>query len=79
LCIWSVFEKEHIASEAECLHFQAKELGGTYRIEYVRIISLEVDIGIRSGAFGLRHYLTSQQFVGLIPDGVIRDFHRLSF
>jgi len=42
LCVWSVFEKEHIASEAECLHFQAKELGGNFRIDYFRIISFQV-------------------------------------
>ena len=37
LCVWSVFEKDHVAMEAECLHFQLKEMGGTYNIEYVRV------------------------------------------
>jgi len=52
LCIGSIFEKERIASEAECLHLQVKELGGAYRIEYVKIISFEVDNETRGGAVG---------------------------
>jgi hypothetical protein len=75
LSLWSVFEKEHIASEAGCFHCQVKELRGTYRVEYVSIISFRGwDWGTRWRS-SLRHCATSRKVAGSIPDGIIGVFY----